>query len=187
MLDLNAIDKTWTLFLDRDGVLNLEKNNDYILNWEEFIFYENTLAAMPLLNNCFNKIVITTNQKGIGKGVMTLNDLTTIHQNMLSAIELEGGKIDQVYFCSDMADDSPNRKPQPGMAFQAKQDYPEIDFTKSIMVGNRMSDMHFGRNAGIHTVFVATTHPEVPFPNPQIDLRFADLFAFATACNSLRK
>lgn len=187
MLNLNSINTTWTLFLDRDGVLNHEKNNDYIRNWEEFIFYENTLAAIPLLNNCFQRIVITTNQKGIGKGLMSLADLNSIHQQMLSAIELVGGKIDHVYFCSDLADDSPNRKPQPGMAFQAKQDYPEIDLSKSIMVGNRMSDMHFGRNAGMHTVFVATTHPEVPFPNPQIDLRFANLFAFATACNSLRK
>ncbi len=187
MFNLSLIDKTWTLFLDRDGVLNHEKNNDYIRNWEEFILYENTLEAIPFLNNCFQRIVITTNQKGIGKGLMSLADLNSIHQNMLHTIELGGGKIDKVYFCSDIEDDSPNRKPQPGMAFQAKQDYPEIDFSKSIMVGNRMSDMHFGRNAGMHTVFVATTHPEVPFPNPQTDLRFADLFAFASACNTLRK
>ncbi len=187
MLNLNAIDNTWTLFLDRDGVLNHEKKNDYIRNWEEFIFYEKTLAAIALLNNCFNHIFITTNQKGIGKALMTLNDLTNIHHKMLHTIEMAGGKINHIYFCTDLADDSPNRKPQPGMAFQAKQDYPEIDFTKSIMVGNRMSDMNFGRNAGMHTVFVATTHPEVPFPNPQTDLRFPDLFSFAEACNSLKK
>ena len=187
MLNLNAIDKTWTLFLDRDGVLYHEKNNDYIRNWEEFIFYEKTVAAITLLNNYFNRTVIVTNQKGIGKGLMSIADLNSIHQQMLTAIESAGGKIDHVYFCADVEDDSPNRKPQPGMAFQAKLDYPEIDFAKSIMVGNRMSDMHFGRNAGMHTVFVATTHPEVTFPNTQIDLRFNDLFAFATACNSLRK
>ncbi|MEI6265651.1 MAG: HAD family hydrolase [Sphingobacteriia bacterium] len=187
MLNLNTVDKSWTLFLDRDGVLNHEKKEDYILNWNEFQFYENTIAAIPLLNQCFSTIVIVTNQKGIGKGLMTMAHLNEIHQNMLSAIEMGGGKIDRIYFCADLADDSPNRKPQPGMAFQAQSDFPQIDLSKSIMVGNRMSDMKFGRNAGIKTVFLATTHPEVPFPDPMIDCRFTDLFAFAEACYSLRK
>jgi histidinol phosphatase-like enzyme len=68
------------------------------------------------------------------------------------------------------------------MAFQAKQSFPEIDLSKSIMVGNRMSDMKFGRNAGMYTVFLATTHPETPFPDPHIDLRFDNLLAFTLAC-----
>jgi D-glycero-D-manno-heptose 1,7-bisphosphate phosphatase/D-glycero-alpha-D-manno-heptose 1-phosphate guanylyltransferase len=187
MLNLNNIDPSWTLFLDRDGVLNHEKNEDYIRNWNEFVFYPNVIAAIPLLNQCFEHLVIVTNQKGVGKGLMTASHLNEIHQNMLSAIESDGGKIHRIYFCSDLADDSPNRKPQPGMAFQAKKDFPQIDLKKSIMVGNRMSDMKFGRNAGMHTVFLATTHPEVPFPDPMIDCRFTDLYSFAEACYSLRK
>jgi histidinol phosphatase-like enzyme len=67
------------------------------------------------------------------------------------------------------------------MAFQAKEHFPSIDFSKSIIVGNKPSDMKFGRNAGIHTVFVATTNPEVEYPNPLIDLRFDNLLAFAQA------
>jgi D-glycero-D-manno-heptose 1,7-bisphosphate phosphatase len=67
------------------------------------------------------------------------------------------------------------------MAHQAKADFAEIDLSKSIIVGNRISDMGFGRNAGIYTVFVATTHPETSFPDPLIDLRFDDLLAFAKA------
>ena len=55
------------------------------------------------------------------------------------------------------------------------------------MVGNRMSDMLFGKNAGMHTVFVATTHPEVAYPDPHIDLRFTNLGSFAEACSSTRK
>ncbi len=67
------------------------------------------------------------------------------------------------------------------MALQAKTDFPEIDFSKSIMIGNRLSDMAFGKNAGMNTIFVATTHPETSFPNPLIDLRFEDLEAVANA------
>ena len=60
-----------------------------------------------------------------------------------------------------------------------KQHFPNINFKQSIMVGNRTSDMHFGRNAGLHTVFLATTHPETPYPDPIIDYRFDNLLTFA--------
>jgi histidinol phosphatase-like enzyme len=62
-----------------------------------------------------------------------------------------------------------------------KDDFPSIDFSKSIMVGNKISDMKFGRNAGINTVFVATTNPDTEHPHPTIDFRFHDLLAFAQA------
>lgn len=179
MLDLKNIDNSWTLFLDRDGVINHDKDNDYIRDWNEFRFYDTTLEAMAILSKRFERIVVTTNQKGVGKGLMSLADLTNIHSNMLAAIEKTGGKIDKVYYCADLADDSPNRKPNPGMAYQAKHDFEEIDLLKSIIVGNRISDMGFGRNAGMYTVFLATTHPETPYPDPLIDLRFNDLLAFA--------
>lgn len=182
MLHLQDIQPDWTLFLDRDGVMNHEMNNDYVKNLGEFDMYEESIKAIPLLNQLFNRIVIVTNQKGIGKGLMTVDDLNSIHQAMLQQLANVGGKIDQIYFCSDLDDQSPNRKPQPGMAFQAKQSFPEIDLSKSIMVGNRMSDMKFGRNAGMYTVFLATTHPETPFPDPHIDLRFTNLLAFTLAC-----
>jgi D-glycero-D-manno-heptose 1,7-bisphosphate phosphatase len=181
MLDLKQIDNSWTLFLDRDGVLNHDKDNDYIRNWDEFRFYDSTLEALTILAKHFNKIVVVTNQKGVGKGLMTVADLDNIHSNMLLQIQQAGGRIDKIYYCSDLSDDSINRKPNPGMSKQAMQDFPEIDMKKSLVVGNRISDMGFGRNAGMHTVFVATTHPETPFPDPLIDLRFDKLIGFAKA------
>jgi histidinol-phosphate phosphatase family protein len=180
-LNLAAINPNWTLFLDRDGVINVEKKEDYIRNWEEFQFYDESLLALPILAQKFNRIVITTNQKGIGKGLMTHEDLSHIHSAMLNAIQEAGGRIDHIYYCADLDNDSSNRKPQPGMAFQAKAQFPQIQFNESIMVGNRTSDMHFGRNAGMHTVFLATTHPETPFPHESIDYRFDNLLAFANA------
>jgi D-glycero-D-manno-heptose 1,7-bisphosphate phosphatase len=179
--NLTDIHLDWTLFLDRDGVINVEKNEDYIRNWNEFEFYKESLLALPILASRFKTIVIATNQKGIGKGLMTHEDLSFIHQNMVEKIAAVGGRIDHIYYCPDLDNESPNRKPQPGMAFQAKQQFPTIDFKKSIMVGNRPSDMHFGRNAGLHTVFLATTHPQTPFPDASIDYRFDNLLTFANA------
>ncbi|MEK7200165.1 MAG: HAD-IIIA family hydrolase [Bacteroidota bacterium] len=179
MLDVKNINSNWTLFLDRDGVINHDKENDYIRNWDEFRFYDAIPEAIAILSKLFGRIVVTTNQKGVGKGLMTVGDLDNIHTQMVAKINQAGGRIDKIYYCADLADDSINRKPQPGMAFQAKHDFPEIDFSKSIIAGNRISDMGFGRNAGMHTVFMATTHPETPYPDPLIDLRFNSLIEFA--------
>ncbi|HEX8332242.1 MAG TPA: hypothetical protein VF622_06445, partial [Segetibacter sp.] len=70
---------------------------------------------------------------------------------------------------------------------QAKKDFPNIDFTKSIIIGNKLSDMQFGRNAGMYTIYVATTNPEVEFPHPLIDMRFNDLQSVAAHFQALTK
>ncbi|MFN3299660.1 MAG: HAD-IIIA family hydrolase, partial [Sediminibacterium sp.] len=74
MFSLSQIDASWTLFLDRDGVLNYEKKEDYIRNWDEFNFYTGVPESIKLLNGLFGRLVIVTNQKGIGKGLMTHAD-----------------------------------------------------------------------------------------------------------------
>ena len=186
-IPLDKINSEWSLFLDRDGVINHDKDNDYIRNADEFRMYEDTLAALATLSEIFPRIVIVTNQKGVGRGLMSENDLHSIHQLLVSEVNRTGGRIDHIYYCTDLSNDSPNRKPNPGMAFQAKQDHPAIDFSKSIIVGNRLSDMEFGRNAGMFTVFVATTHPETPYPDSRIDLRLNSLFEFSEACEKVIK
>lgn len=185
MIALPLIDKSWTLFLDRDGVINHEKKDDYVLNWNEFRFYEGVPAALKTLSNLFATIVMVTNQRGIGKGIMTADDLTNIHENMLASITSSQGRLDKIYYCDSIDNDCYNRKPNPGMAYQAKKDFTHIDFAKSIMVGNKVSDMKFGKNAGMTTVYVDTTNPEVPSNNPFIDFRFKDLPSFAEALEAV--
>lgn len=184
MLDLTKIDKSWTLFLDRDGVINIEKYQDYVYNYDEFIFYEGVPEALKMLADRFGRIIITTNQKGVGKGLMTETDLHQIHSRMLQDITAVGGRIDGIYYCTSIDNDHPDRKPQPGMALQAAKDFPDIDLQKSLIIGNNISDMEFGRNAGMHTVFVKTTHPQQSLPNPAIDLAVMDLPDFAKALQS---
>lgn len=186
-MDFTNIDKSWTLFLDRDGVINHEKKNDYVQNRKEFIFYDGVLKALDVLNKIFGIIVIVTNQKGVGKKLMTLQDLEDIHAYMLHEIEHAGGRIDKIYFCADLDSDSPNRKPNAGMALQAKADFDDIDFSKSMIAGNKLSDMGFGRNAGMHTVFIASTNPETAFPDEMIDARFDSLLSFAQSLAPLTK
>ena len=181
MINLQEIDKSWTLFLDRDGVINKEKYKDYIYKYHEFIFYEGVPEAIKILSDRFKHVIITTNQRGVGRGLMTEADLLDIHNNMVRDLESAGGRIDKIYFCIADDNNDPCRKPNPGMIFEAQKDFPDIDLQRSLIVGNNMSDMEFGRNAGIHTDFVKTTNHEQALPHPAIDLAFNGLPDFAKA------
>ena len=181
MLNLQLIDRSWTLFLDRDGVINHEKDQSYIFHYGEFVFYEGTKEALRIAADCFGRIVVVTNQRGIGKGMMTAADLDEIHRQMESAVLAAGGRIDGIYYADSLSNDHPDRKPNPGMAYRARLDHPVIDLSRSIMVGNNISDMEFGRNAGMYTVFLLTTSPDQPLPHPAIDLAFNSLYDFAKA------
>jgi D-glycero-D-manno-heptose 1,7-bisphosphate phosphatase len=179
MIPLADINNDWSLFIDRDGVINHEKQNDYIHTWDEFRFYDGVLEAFEIFAGIFKRIIIVTNQKGVGKGVTKETDLQAIHKNMQAEIEKQHGRIDAIYYCIDMDNDSPNRKPQAGMGLQAVKDFVDIDLTKAIMIGNTLSDMHFGRNLGIKTVFLPTTRPEVNVKDESIDAVYPSLKDFA--------
>lgn len=179
MLPFSKIDQTWTLFLDRDGVINHEKYKDYVHTWDEFTFYDGVPEAINIFSSIFRRIIVITNQKGVGKGLTKLDDLHTIHANMQHEIEQAGGHIDAVFYCSDLEETSPFRKPNPGMGLQALEQFPDIDVKKAIMVGNTISDMEFGRNLGVYTVFLPTTRPDVDLEDKRIDAVSDSLIAFA--------
>ena len=175
---LNKIDNTWTLFLDRDGVINHEKKGDYIRNVDEFQLYDGVLDAFRMMANRFHKIIVVTNQRGIGKGLMTHEDVKQIHALLQTEVVVKGGNIDAFYYAPELESGAINRKPNTGMALQAKNDFPSIDFTKSTMIGNNISDMGFGRNVGMTTVFLNTTNPDQG-PHPTIDYFYPTLLDFA--------
>jgi len=180
-MDTFNIDFNWTLFLDRDGVINHEKHLGYINNWDEFVFYDGVKEAIKIFAGRFKYIFVVTNQKGVGKGITSPENLQIIHQNMLSEIKNAGGKIDKVYFSPDLDENSPSRKPNAGMALQAKQDFPEVDFSRSVMVGNTLGDMQFGRNIGAITIFLPTTRPKSEHTDERIDAVYPSLLHFAQA------
>jgi histidinol phosphatase-like enzyme len=104
---------------------------------------------------------------------MSTDDLEKIHDYMLSEIKLNSGRIDKIYYSTDIDNSSYNRKPNIGMGLQAKVDFPEINFSKSVIVGDSESDLQFGKNLGMIRIFIGNQN------NKLQTLRFKSLFDFA--------
>lgn len=154
------VDSSWTLFLDRDGVINERKMGGYIESVEEFKFLPKVVSTIAELSRYFKHVFVVTNQQGIGKGIMTECNVLEIHDYMVEAIENVGGSISNCYFAPELRTARSNmRKPNPGMALKAKEEFPEVDFNKSIMVGDSDSDIVFGMNLGMKTVRIKTIEP----------------------------
>ncbi len=178
-------DKTWTLFLDRDGVINEKRENDYIKNWSEFSFTYRARESLAILSTFFDKIFIVTNQRGVGKGIMTEQDLLLIHEKMLKSIKTKSGRIDKIYYCTDILDSSEFRKPNIGMALKAKLDFPSIDFKRSIMIGDSETDMIFGKKMGMNCFMINSNR--VLNKTHGFDLKFESLFECSNFIVSLIK
>ena len=147
------------LFLDRDGVINKRLLGGYITKWEDFEFLPGVLDALKKFKNHFDCIIIITNQQGIGKGLMSEDDVKLIHQNLLQTIISYGGKIDAIYHCPMLKTDANNcRKPDIKMALKAQADFTEINFSQSIMIGDTDSDMEFAKNAGMSRILLENEH-----------------------------
>lgn len=148
-------DKSWTLFLDRDGVINVQLPNNYVKTIQEFKFVEGVLESLAFFNNLFGTIVIVTNQQGINRGIMTEVQLHELHAYMLELIQLNGGRIDKIYFAPQLAtENNYYRKPGVGMGLHAQKDFPQIQFEKSIIVGDSETDIEFGMKLGMKTVML---------------------------------
>ena len=159
-------------------MINTRIIGDYILRWEQFEFIEGVLPALAVFSKIFNRIVIVTNQQGIGKGFHNAAELESLHDKMLQEIKIAGGRIDRIYYSPSLAaEQSEFRKPNIGMALQAKKDFPEIDFSQSLMVGDTMSDMQFGKTAGMKTVFIG--HEKTNSQSNLIDWELPSLAALS--------
>lgn len=180
MKHISELSQKTTLFLDRDGVINKRIVDGYVTREEDFVLIDGVVEAMTIFAKRFKHIFIVTNQQGIGKGLMSENDLSNIHAKLLAAVHDRGGRIDHIYYCAALkSDHSFMRKPSIGMALQARRDYPEVVLKNAIMVGDTKSDMLFGRRAKMTTVLVGEeqeTAQEYPW---LVDYAYADLFSFA--------
>lgn len=147
----------WTLFLDRDGVINERIFNNYVLEWGAFHFTEGLLANAAQIGAAFEHIVVVTNQQCIAKGLLSEQALNDIHQNMCNELQSAGMHIDIVLAATEFKNgQAQRRKPNTGMAFEAQEALPNIDFQKSIMVGDTNTDILFGKKLGMYTVLVAS-------------------------------
>jgi histidinol-phosphate phosphatase family protein len=172
--------KDWTLFLDRDGVINRRIVGGYITVWDEFEFLPGTFDALKEFSSRFGRIIVVSNQQGVAKGLMTNADVEMIHSSMIRQIEGAGGRIDLVLYAPHLASEgSEMRKPSIGMALRAKEMFPEISFEKSVMAGDSLSDLEFGRNAGMVTVFICPDKTLADKYGDLVDFQYPDLVTFS--------
>ena len=173
------IDKNWTLFLDRDGVINKRIPDDYVKSKEQFHFIDGTLEALKIFSGKFQNIVVVTNQQGVGKGLMSIEELNEIHKFMQQAVLQAGGEIHKVYFSPYLKEEMHfTRKPSIGMGLLAKKDFKRISFKKSIMAGDSFGDILFGKRLGMKTVFIGNVEMARKYPN-LVDFVYPDLITFA--------
>ena len=146
-----------TLFLDRDGVINKKLEQRYVTNFDEFVFVKNSDIAIRKLHKIFKRILIVTNQQGIGKGIMTEDDLNLLHLQMQRKLSVNFDLIDKIYFCPCLEVDNCNcRKPKTGMLENAKLDFPDMKIENSFLVGDSDSDIIAGKKFGLSTIKVSS-------------------------------
>jgi histidinol-phosphate phosphatase family protein len=167
-----------TLFLDRDGVINHRLVGDYVKSPTEFEPTEHLTDAFLHLRKVFGRIIVVTNQAGIGKGLMGEMQLWSVHQKMLT---LAQSCIDKVYYCPHRKEEGcPCRKPATGMAWQALADFADIDFQNAWMVGDSASDIQFGQALGMRTVWISgKVEDEIALSALKPDFKFDSLWTFS--------
>ena len=162
MLKKNYMKKK-ALFLDRDGVINIDKK--YIYKKEDFVFLEGIFDLIINARKSGYTVVVVTNQSGIGRGFFTKEQFLEINKWMIKELFKYNAKIDYTYFCPThptegigeykIKDD--RRKPGPGMFFEAEKDH-NIDLVNSILVGDKLTDMEAGKASGIKKLFLLNNH-----------------------------
>lgn len=146
-----------TIFLDRDGVINRNPpNKGYVRKWAEFTFIPNSRKAIRELTESGYRIIVVTNQSGIGRGLYSEEDLADIHARMVAEISKAGGTIDAVYYCPHRPDAGCEcRKPKPGMLMRAAREH-DIELSSAYLVGDFPTDIEAGKSVGMTAFLVLT-------------------------------
>lgn len=144
-----------TIFLDRDGVIN-EKlpEGSYVTHWEEFHLLPDVAESIARLNRAGKRVIVVSNQRGVALGLYTENDVRAIHARLQQELAHQGAVLDAVYFCPHDKNVCDCRKPLPGMFNQATRDFPAIDASTSVMIGDSAVDVEFGKRLGMRTLFI---------------------------------
>ncbi len=142
--------KLEAVFLDRDGVLNPHIPGGYLLRADDVTLLPGVAAAVRRLNEAGLKVLVISNQQGVGKGLMTLSDLAAIQQRMAALLQQEAGAhLDRCYYSTELAsENSPRRKPGPGMLLEAAYDY-GLTLANTVFAGDSPTDIAAGHAAGV--------------------------------------
>lgn len=142
------------IFLDRDGVINENRDGAYVTSWEQFRFLPGALEAVVSLSRAGLPVIVVTNQSGIGRGHMSEAALVQVHRRMTDAIAAQGGRITAIMYCPHAPDDGCGcRKPRPGMLQQAAAQL-ELDLARCVFVGDHLTDVQAAVAAGCRPILV---------------------------------
>jgi D-glycero-D-manno-heptose 1,7-bisphosphate phosphatase len=144
-----------TVFLDRDGVLNEKMpEGSFVTSWSEFRLLPCVAEAIGRLNCAGLRVVVVSNQRGIALGLYTTEDVRAIHDAFQQLLNANGAHVDGFYFCPHDIDQCNCRKPLPALFEQAVAEFPNITPETSVMIGDSLSDIEFGRRLGMQTIFI---------------------------------
>lgn len=167
-----------TVFLDRDGVLNRKlPEGEYVTAWEHFDLLPGAAEAIVKLKQAGMRVLVISNQRGIALGLYRAEDVDRIHAQLQKELETHGAQIDGFYFCPHDKEACNCRKPLPGLFQQAQVQFPDIQPETSVMIGDSLSDIEFGRNLNMTTIFIEgdTNARENRKPGAQKAAEIADL------------
>lgn len=143
------------LLLDRDGVINEKISNGYVTSIETFAFIDGVEESFKTLSENFEKIFIVTNQRGIARGMISVERIQQIHDFMTSTLNNYRNKIEKIYICPHEISENCNcRKPKPGLFEQLVYDYPFVNNTNALMIGDSFSDMIFAKKLNIDSIYL---------------------------------
>jgi D-glycero-D-manno-heptose 1,7-bisphosphate phosphatase len=146
------------VFLDRDGVINHDSDG-FIRCVADFLFLPRSLSALRLLTENGFDVILISNQSGVGRRIITPENLAAIHQYLIETVKKNGGRIRDIFCCPHAPEDGCDcRKPKPGMLFKAR-DAHGIELSKTAMVGDKVIDIDCARSAGCQkAILVRTGH-----------------------------
>lgn len=143
------------VFLDRDGTLNIEKR--YLSRPEDLVLFPDVVPSLRKLQDAGFLLLIVTNQSGIGRGYYSEADMHRVNQRLLEELTFHGIRVERIYFAPEAPDQaSRGRKPSPEFLFDAREEF-GLDLAASYMIGDKLSDLECGGNAGVKRSILVRT------------------------------
>lgn len=155
LLESDRLSTRKAIFLDRDGVINRQVVGGYVTRWEEFSFLPGVLEALAELSLLPYRLIVVSNQAGVGKALMSRDDLLSITGRLVEELRARGARLDAFYYCPHRVEDNCScRKPKTGLLRQAEQDW-SLDLSECILIGDSPTDVQAAHAAGCRCVLIA--------------------------------
>jgi len=162
------------IFFDRDGIVNVSPGPGYVERWEDFHLMPEFVSAAQIAIAAGYVIAIATNQRGVARGIMTLETLVGMHKKLSAILVADGIPLLGIYCCPHERDSCDCRKPKPGLLLQAAEEH-NLDLAASWMIGDSETDIEAGKSAGCRTIMVGSKESQT-----KADIKFADMLELAT-------